>query len=150
MLISHVDHLVLTVADIPRTLDWYQRVLGMRHVKFAGERHALAFGQQKLNLHQAGRELEPKAARPVPGSADLCLISARPLTEVQAHLHACDVRVEQGPVARTGATGPITSVYLRDPDGNLIEIATYDPIQSPDPAPYQSTADSHLREQERR
>jgi catechol 2,3-dioxygenase-like lactoylglutathione lyase family enzyme len=99
-------------------------VLGMRHVTFAGDRHALTFGRQKLNLHQAGRELEPKAARPAPGSADLCLISAVPLTEVQAHLRDCGVRVEQGPVARTGATGPITSVYIRDPDDNLIEIAT--------------------------
>jgi len=124
MNISHIDHLVLTVADIPSTVDWYQRVLGMRHVTFAGERHALTFGRQKLNLHQAGRELEPKAARPMPGSADLCLITAVPLTEVQAHLRACGVRVEEGPVARTGATGPITSVYVRDPDDNLIEIAT--------------------------
>ena len=124
MRISHIDHLVLTVTDIRRTVDWYQQVLGMHHVTFAGDRHALTFGRQKLNLHQAGRELEPKAARPAPGSADLCLISAVPLTEVLAHLRDCGVRVEQGPVARTGATGPITSVYIRDPDDNLIEIAT--------------------------
>jgi catechol 2,3-dioxygenase-like lactoylglutathione lyase family enzyme len=127
--ISHIDHLVLTVADIPSTVDWYQRVLGMRHVTFADERHALTFGRQKLNLHQAGREREPKAARPVPGSADLCLITTIPLAEVQAHLRGCGVRVEQGPVARTGAIGPITSVYVRDPDDNLIEIATYQPVQ---------------------
>ncbi|HEX5202710.1 VOC family protein [Paractinoplanes rhizophilus] len=131
--ISHIDHLVLTVADVPRTVDWYRRVLGMRHVTFAGGRHALTFGRQKLNLHQAGRELEPKAARPVPGSADLCLITTVPLTEVQAHLRDCGVRVELGPVARTGAAGPITSVYIRDPDDNLIEIATYPPVEPRDP-----------------
>jgi catechol 2,3-dioxygenase-like lactoylglutathione lyase family enzyme len=135
MHISHIDHLVLTVADIPSTVDWYQRVLGMRHVTFAGERHALTFGRQKLNLHQAGRELEPKAARPVPGSADLCLITATSLTEVRAHLHARGVRVEQGPVRRTGAIGPITSIYVRDPDGNLLEIATYESVRSVDPSP---------------
>ena len=146
MRISHIDHLVLTVADIPSTVDWYQRVLGMRPVTFAGERHALAFGRQKLNLHQAGRELEPKAARPVPGSADLCLISTLPLAEVQAHLHACGVRVEQGPVARTGATGPIASLYVRDPDGNLIEIATYHPARSADPDPRQPVTGPHTRE----
>jgi catechol 2,3-dioxygenase-like lactoylglutathione lyase family enzyme len=131
--ISHIDHLVLTVADVPRTVDWYRRVLGMRHVTFAGGRHALTFGRQKLNLHQAGRELEPKAARPVPGSADLCLITTVPLTEVQAHLRDCGVPVELGPVARTGAAGPITSVYIRDPDDNLIEIATYPPVEPRDP-----------------
>jgi catechol 2,3-dioxygenase-like lactoylglutathione lyase family enzyme len=140
MHISHIDHLVLTVADIPITVAWYERVLGMRHVTFAGQRHALTFGRQKLNLHQAGRELEPRAARPVPGSADLCLITAAPLTEVQAHLLARGVPVEQGPVARTGAIGPITSVYVRDPDGNLIEIA------EPSPPVAGSTAD----EQEQR
>jgi catechol 2,3-dioxygenase-like lactoylglutathione lyase family enzyme len=127
MHISHIDHLVLTVADIPTTVDWYERVLGMRHVTFAGERHALTFGRQKLNLHQAGRELEPRAARPIPGSADVCLIAAASLIEVQAHLSARGVPVEQGPVARTGAIGPITSVYVRDPDGNLIEIAESSP-----------------------
>src|SRR3954454_16687358 len=111
MHISHIDHLVLTVADIANTVDWYQRVLGMRHVTFAGERQALTFGRQKLNLHQAGRELEPKAARPVPCSADLCLITAIPLAEVQAHLRACGVRVEKAPVARACAAGPMSSVY---------------------------------------
>jgi catechol 2,3-dioxygenase-like lactoylglutathione lyase family enzyme len=148
MQISHIDHLVLTVADIPRTVDWYQRVLGMRHVTFAGQRHALTFGRQKLNLHQAGRELEPKAARPAPGSADLCLISATPLIKVQAHLHARRVRIEQGPIARTGATGPITSVYVRDPDNNLIEIATYESVQSDDHEPYPPGAGSHTEEEE--
>jgi Raf kinase inhibitor-like YbhB/YbcL family protein len=136
MRIIRADHLVLTVADVPATVGWYQQVLGMRHVTFADGRHALAFGQQKLNLHQAGRELEPKAARPLPGTADLCLISATTLSDVLAHLRACAVTVEQGPVARTGATGPITSLYVRDPDGNLIEIATYDAGRPQAPDPY--------------
>ncbi|EIV90737.1 VOC family protein [Frankia sp. QA3] len=126
MHIDRIDHLVLTVADVERTVDWYARVLGMTPVTFRGGRRALAFGRQKLNLHEAGRELEPKAARPTSGSVDLCLISGRPLDEVRFHLAALGVPVEQGPVDRTGATGPITSVYVRDPDDNLIEISTYD------------------------
>ncbi len=126
MHIDRIDHLVLTVADVERTVDWYARVLGMTPVTFRGGRRALAFGRQKLNLHEAGREREPKAARPTPGSVDLCLISGRPLDEVRSHLAALGVPVEQGPVDRTGATGPITSVYVRDPDDNLIEISTYD------------------------
>ena len=147
MHISHIDHLVLTVADIPHTVDWYRRVLGMRHVTFTGQRHALTFGRQKLNLHQAGRELEPKAGRPVPGSADLCLITTTPLIEVQAHLRACGVRIEQGPIARTGAVGPITSIYVRDPDDNLIEIATYKGVQSDDGEPYPPASGSHTEEE---
>jgi Raf kinase inhibitor-like YbhB/YbcL family protein len=126
MRIVRTDHLVLTVGDVEATIGWYSRVLGMSPVSFGSGRRALAFGGQKINLHQAGNELEPKAARPVPGSADLCLISAEPLPTVQAHLASAGVVVEQGPVSRTGATGPITSVYLRDPDANLIEISTYD------------------------
>jgi catechol 2,3-dioxygenase-like lactoylglutathione lyase family enzyme len=135
MHIDRIDHLVLTVADVERTVDWYARVLGMTPVTFRGGRRALAFGRQKLNLHEAGRELEPKAARPTPGSVDLCLISGRPLDEVRSHLAALGVPVEQGPVDRTGATGPITSVYVRDPDDNLVEISTYD-----DTEPSASTA----------
>ena len=150
MHVSHIDHLVLTVADIPNTVDWYRRVLGMRHVTFAGERHALTFGRQKLNLHQAGREVEPKAGRPVPGSVDLCLITATPLTEVRAHLRACGVRIEQGPIARTGAVGPITSIYVRDPDDNLIEIATYKPVPSDDAQPCPPGSGSHTEEEEPR
>ncbi|MCK9896716.1 VOC family protein [Frankia sp. AgB32] len=124
--IDRIDHLVLTVTDVERTVDWYARVLGMTPVTFRGGRRALAFGRQKLNLHAAGHEFEPKAARPIPGSVDLCLVSGLPLDEVRAHLDALGVQVEQGPIARTGATGPITSVYVRDPDANLIEISTYD------------------------
>ena len=95
----------------------------MQVVTLGAGRRALAFGVQKMNLHQAGREFEPKAARPTPGSADLCLLTATPLDEVQAELRAAGVHIEDGPVPRTGATGPILSVYVRDPDGNLIEIA---------------------------
>ncbi|WP_216858322.1 YbhB/YbcL family Raf kinase inhibitor-like protein [Actinomadura verrucosospora] len=134
--IVRADHLVLTVRDIPATVRWYSAVLGMRPVTFGDGRRALTFGGQKLNLHQAGRELEPRAARPVPGSADLCLVSAVSLDDVQEHLRALAVPVELGPVARTGATGPITSVYLRDPDENLVEISTYDSGRPQAPDPY--------------
>lgn len=123
MQIEHLDHLVLTVADIPTTCDFYARVLGMRPVTFAGGRTALAFGRQKINLHPHGGEFEPKAARPTPGSADLCFLVATPLEQAIAHLQACGVPIEEGPVARTGATGPIRPVYLRDPDRNLIELS---------------------------
>ncbi|MGX5724425.1 VOC family protein [Metapseudomonas otitidis] len=124
-MLERIDHLVLTVADIPRTVDFYQRVLGMRHEVFGEGRSALAFGQQKLNLHQAGREFEPKAAHPLPGAIDLCLVTTWPLDRLLAHLAAEGVAVEEGPVRRTGALGPIESVYVRDPDGNLIEIGRY-------------------------
>lgn len=124
-MLERIDHLVLTIADIPRTVDFYQRVLGMRHEVFGEGRSALAFGQQKLNLHQAGREFEPKAAHPLPGAIDLCLVTTWPLERLLAHLAAEGVAVEEGPVRRTGALGPIESVYVRDPDGNLIEIGRY-------------------------
>ena len=123
MQIDHLDHLVLTVADVDATLDFYTRVLGMQLVTFGEGRKALAFGNQKINLHQAGREFEPKAERPTPGSADLCFIVATPLDEVIAHLEAHRVAIVEGPVKRTGATGPIRSVYLRGPDLNLIELS---------------------------
>ena len=125
MRIDRLDHLVLTVRDVDATCSFYVRVLGMQIVTFGEARKALAFGRQKINLHQAGREFEPKAALPTPGSADLCLITDVPLDEVIAHLAACDVAVVEGPVMRTGATGPIRSVYFRDPDGNLIEVSNY-------------------------
>jgi catechol 2,3-dioxygenase-like lactoylglutathione lyase family enzyme len=126
MRIDRLDHLVLTVRDVDATCSFYVRVLGMQLVTFGEARKALAFGRQKINLHQAGREFEPKAALPTPGSADLCLITDVPLDEVIAHLTACGVAVVEGPVMRTGATGPIRSVYFRDPDGNLIEVSNYD------------------------
>jgi len=129
MQIDHLDHLVLTVADIETSVDFYTRVLGMQAVTFGEGREALAFGNQKINLHQAGREFEPKADRPTPGSADLCFIVATPLAEVIAHLQAQQVAIIEGPVQRTGATGPIRSVYLRDPDQNLIELSN--PLENP-------------------
>jgi len=125
MKIDRLDHLVLTVRDVDASCAFYSRVLGMDVVTFAGGRRALAFGAQKINLHQAGREFEPKAHAPTPGSADLCLISAVPLDEAIAHLAACGVTIVEGPVVRTGATGPIRSVYFRDPDLNLIEVSSY-------------------------
>ncbi len=124
--IDRIDHFVLTVRDIDATCDFYARVLGMEVVTFAGGRKALVFGAQKINLHPAGREYEPKADRPTPGSGDFCLIAAVPLDDVVAHLRACGVAIEQGPVDRTGATGPIRSVYFRDPDRNLVEVSTYE------------------------
>ena len=123
MRVERLDHLVLTVADIDASCAFYQRVLGMQVVTFGEGRMALAFGQQKINLHRLGAEFEPKALRPTPGSADLCLIVSSPLVEVMAHLQRCDVAIEEGPVPRTGATGPLLSVYIRDPDRNLIELA---------------------------
>src|SRR5205807_6862084 len=115
--IDRIDHLVLTVFDLERTLDFYSRVLGMEPITFAGGRRGLAFGRQKLNLHQAGREFEPKALKPVPGAIDLCFISETPLEEVMAQLRANEVAIAQGPVEKTGALGPMMPVYFRDPDG---------------------------------
>lgn len=123
MKIDRIDHFVLTVRDPEATCAFYSRVLGMHPVTFAGGRKALAFGNQKINLHQAGREFEPKAERPVPGSADFCLITSVPLAEVMAHLESCGVAILEGPVAKTGATGPLRSVYFRDPDLNLVEVS---------------------------
>ncbi|WP_371180593.1 VOC family protein [Xanthomonas sacchari] len=123
MQIDHLDHLVLTVADIDATCASYAQVLGMRVVTFGEGRKALAFGQQKINLHRHGHEFDPKARAPTPGSADLCLLTATPLTQVVEELRAAAVPIEQGPVQRTGACGPILSLYFRDPDGNLIEVA---------------------------
>src|SRR5512138_1506645 len=107
--IDRIDHIVLTVFDIDRTIDFYSRVLGMEPVTFAGGRRGLAFGRQKFNLHQAGREYEPKALKPVPGAIDLCLIAATPLEQVIGHLKAEGVAIIEGPVPRTGATGEMMS-----------------------------------------
>jgi catechol 2,3-dioxygenase-like lactoylglutathione lyase family enzyme len=125
MHIDRIDHLVLTVNDIAASCDFYSRVLGMDVVTFGAGRKALSFGAQKINLHQHGREFEPKAAHPTPGSADICLITSTPLAEVMYHLRACGIAILEGPVQRSGASGPITSVYFRDPDSNLIEISSY-------------------------
>jgi len=126
VIIDRLDHLVLTVADTEATCAFYSRVLGMETVVFAGGRTALAFGRQKINLHPAGNEYEPKAKTALPGTGDLCFITETPLDDVIAHLQDCGVDIIEGPTAKTGATGPITSVYFRDPDGNLIEVSTYD------------------------
>ena len=125
MQVERIDHLVLTVADIEATVAFYRRVLGMRRIDFGEGRVALAFGRQKINLHQAGREFEPKADRPTPGSADLCFIVDTPVDDSIAGLRQAGVELIEGPVARTGATGPIRSLYFRDPDGNLIEVSNY-------------------------
>ncbi|MDB5796301.1 MAG: gloA3 [Paucimonas sp.] len=126
MHIDRLDHFVLTVKDLDVTIDFYQRVLGMEAVTFTGGRRALSFGSQKLNLHLAGHEFEPKAHRATPGSADVCFITSMPLNEALEHIEGCGVRIIEGPVKKTGAVGPITSIYFRDPDLNLIEVSNYD------------------------
>ena len=123
MQIDHVDHLVLTVQDIERTCEFYARILGMQVVTFAEGRKALRFGTQKINLHKLGKEIDPKAQSPTPGSADLCFVTSVPLEEVITHLHSHHVSVLLGPVERTGATTSLRSLYIRDPDGNLLEIS---------------------------
>ncbi|MCG7909831.1 MAG: VOC family protein [Candidatus Thiodiazotropha taylori] len=123
MKITQLDHLVLTVRDIQVSCDFYTRILGMQLVEFAGGRKALKFGSQKINLHQHRQEFKPKAALPTPGSADLCFLTEVPVSEVANHLKRNQIEIIEGPVERTGAEGPILSIYLRDPDGNLLEIA---------------------------
>lgn len=125
MKISHLDHLVLTVADIEISCQFYQSALNFEVITFGENRKALQFGQQKINLHQVGKEFEPKALRPTSGSADLCFIAATPLKDVIAHLHALNIEIIEGPIERTGAIGKILSIYLRDRDQNLIEISNY-------------------------
>ncbi len=124
MHIAQIDHIVLTVADIEATVDFYTHVLGMNKVRF-GEppRTALAFGSQKINLHPASAPFVPKAAHPTPGSADLCFIATTPLDDVVDGLRQAGVDIVEGPVDRTGALGALRSVYVRDPDHNLIEIS---------------------------
>lgn len=125
MNISGIGHLVLTVQDIQQTCEFYAKVLGMEVVTFSENRKALKFGQQKLNLHQVGHEFEPKAKHPTPGAIDLCLITDTPLQEIRVHLNNCGVIIESEIVPRTGAMPAIASLYIRDPDGNLVEIANY-------------------------
>ncbi len=123
-----LDHLVLTVADIDATAQFYQTILSMTVERFTAAdgtiRTALKFGDQKINLHQAGQEFEPKALRPTPGSADLCFLTSSSPSAWKAHLDQNNIVIEDGPVPRTGATGPLTSLYIRDPDANLIEISS--------------------------
>ncbi len=122
-MISSIDHFVLTCAGVEATIDFYTRVLGMTAETFGAGRRALTFGNQKINLHQAGAEFEPKARLATPGSADFCLLSEVPVAEIAEHLAAEGVEVIEGPVAKTGAAGPLLSIYFRDPDGNLVEVS---------------------------
>ena len=117
---------MLTVRDIEASCAFYHTVLGFEIRRFGDQRTALHFGNQKINLHQAGAEFEPKAARPTPGAADMCFVSLTPLDQVAAHLLCRHIPIEAGPVRRTGALGPVTSLYFRDPDGNLLELCHYD------------------------
>ena len=123
--IRHLDHIVLTVANIEVTCKFYSLILGMRLVKFDGNRVALMFGEQKINLHPAGSGYDPKARMPTPGSGDLCFISETPMNDVISHLNFHKIEIIEGPIEKTGALGSIISVYFYDPDGNLIEVSNY-------------------------
>lgn len=125
MQVEGIDHLVLTVKDISATVDFYTSIMGMKKVVFGEGRVALSFGKQKINLHQAGREFEPKASHTMPGSADLCFIIKDDVRDAIEYLSRNGVTKIEGPVGRTGANGKINSVYFRDPDGNLIEVSNY-------------------------
>ena len=122
-MIDHLDHIVLTTARTDECIDFYTRVLGMKLERFGQGRMALKFGSQKINLHEKGREFEPKATLAAPGTLDICFIASPRLEDVIARLAACKVPIIEGPVMKTGARGPIRSVYVRDPDGNLVEIS---------------------------
>lgn len=125
MQIDSIDHVVLTVKSIAVSCAFYERAMGMKVVTFGEGRKALAFGRQKINLHEVGKEFEPKADRPTAGSGDLCFVTSTPIAEVVRHLEACRVAIIEGPVKRTGAVGTLLSVYFRDPDLNLIEVSNY-------------------------
>ncbi|NLU95751.1 VOC family protein [Chitinophaga sp. Ak27] len=126
MIITHLDHLVITVKSLAVTCDFYAKILGMEIITFGDDRKALRFGQQKINLHEKGREITPMAALPTMGSADLCFISATPVENILQELQDNNIPVlEGGIVERTGANGKIRSVYFRDPDGNLLEVSNY-------------------------
>lgn len=124
-MLVRIDHLVLTTANVDACVDFYVNGLGMRLERFGEGRMALALGQQKINIHEQGREFEPKALKPTPGGLDMCFVTAMTPDEVMQRLDAAGIRIEEGPVRRTGALGPIMSVYVRDPDGNLVEISSY-------------------------
>jgi len=123
MEISTLDHLVLTVKDLDKTASFYVTVMGMKKEVFGSGRVALKYGSHKINLHEFGKEFEPKAHEPTPGSADLCFLTPTPLNDAMAHVKSCGVEIIEGPVERTGAKGPIRSFYFRDPAHNLIEVA---------------------------
>jgi len=125
MKIDTIDHVVFTVKDINATCDFYAKVLGMEVVTFGEGRKALAFGSQKINLQQSGRESTLIAEKPTPGSADICFVTSVPVSEVVAHLNSCGVCLVGGPVKRDGARGSMMSIYFRDPDLNLVEVSNY-------------------------
>ncbi|HFK5505990.1 VOC family protein [Elizabethkingia anophelis] len=125
MRITSIDHIVLTVADIEKTVQFYTEVLGFELVTFGDNRKALRFGNQKINLHQKGHEFEPKALYPTSGSADICFITETNVEDILKELRAKNIQITEGIVERTGALGKIRSVYLRDPDSNLIELSNY-------------------------
>jgi catechol 2,3-dioxygenase-like lactoylglutathione lyase family enzyme len=125
MKIDRIDHIVLTVASVDATIEFYSRVLAMKPITFAGGRRGLAFGLQKINLHPAAKPYHEKAKAPTPGSGDFCMITETLIVDVIAHLKAENVDVELGPVPKTGATGQLSSIYFRDPDGNLLEVSNY-------------------------
>ena len=124
-MIERIDHIVFTVENVDETCEFYHRVLGMEIATFGEGRKALSFGRQKINLHQWGKEFEPKAAAPAPGTQDICLITKTPIADVTRHIQGCGIEIEDGPIRRTGAVGPIMSIYFRDPDNNLIEVSNY-------------------------
>jgi len=124
-MISHIDHLVLTVQSLEPTCSFYQRVLGFERKESPGKPTTLRFGSCKINVHEADHTFEPKAHAPTPGSADFCLITNLPLEDVLNHLHSVNVSVEEGPVKRSGAQGEMMSIYFRDPDHNLVEVSRY-------------------------
>jgi len=125
-MITRIDHFVLTVASLDAACAFYQRVLGFERKDTPGKPTAVLFGGQKINVHEVGHTFEPKARAPTPGAGDFCLITEGPLATVQAHVEACGVTIETGPVAREGARGAMTSIYFRDPDGNLVEVSAYE------------------------
>lgn len=125
MHVDRLDHLVLTVRSIQATCDFYVRMLGLEVITFGDDRKALQFGQQKINLHETGKEFEPKAEHPTTGSADLCFMTTVPLEDAIAHLQSCGAALMGEPVQRTGAISSLRSIYFRDPDGNLIELSNY-------------------------
>ena len=125
MKVDSIDHIVLTVKDIEKACHFYSKYLGMEVKNFKGNRKALHFGDQKINLHEKGSEFEPKAFLPTPGSADLCFVTSVPIETFKKKLLENGIEIEQGPVERTGAVGAIESIYFRDPDRNLIEVSNY-------------------------
>jgi catechol 2,3-dioxygenase-like lactoylglutathione lyase family enzyme len=130
-MITRIDHFVLTVASLDAACAFYQRVLGFERKDTPGKPTAVLFGGQKINVHEVGHTFEPKARAPTPGAGDFCLITESPLATVQAHVEACGVTIETGPVAREGARGAMTSIYFRDPDGNLVEVSAYELSRQP-------------------